>query len=220
MFGGGALPKDRSISKDQRLCFFSLVAVAASFADSAMALSSDAPANVVADSAATASAPNPPIQEGAPLKRARPDRKLRKKAGHIDLDDRILLAKQRAATAMLLVKQARNEARNEKKRRTRLLRKAGALTDLDLERIAKLKRAGLWDPDLAPVVLATVPNKASCESAPVAGPSGSTEPGGSIPDPGAAPAGETDASSGTESPAAEAAGDPVDEMMGAGIDDL
>jgi hypothetical protein len=74
--------------------------------------------------------------------------KKRKRTGRIDLDDRIAEAKHRETVARAAVKAARNTARNEKKRRARLVKKAAALSCDDLERIAKLKRSGLWDPAL------------------------------------------------------------------------
>ena len=215
-----AVPKCGSISRDQSPTLRSQPAGAASPVRLAMALIDNAEPNVVADSAADPSARNPPALDLRAFPRAMAPKTLRKKAGHIDLDDRIMLAKQRAKTAMLLVKTARNEARNEKKRRTRLLRKASTLTSQDLERIAKLKRAGLWDPALAPVVLATEPNLQSDAAALAASSSGSTKSGGSAASCGAVAVADDGASSGTESPAAAAPVEAVDDLMGAGVDDL
>ena len=62
------------------------------------------------------------------------------------MDDRIMNAKQQEKEAKAALKRAKADARNEKKRRSRLVRKASGLSVADLERIAKLKRAGLWDP--------------------------------------------------------------------------
>lgn len=41
---------------------------------------------------------------------------------------------------------ARRNARNEKRKKQRLMKKASSLTAEDLERIAVLKRCGLWNP--------------------------------------------------------------------------
>jgi hypothetical protein len=79
----------------------------------------------------------------APTAKAAPKRR---KAGRIDLDERIEAAKVKEQEAKAALKKARNDAKNEKKKRGRLVRKAAGLSVDDLERIAKLKRAGLWDP--------------------------------------------------------------------------
>lgn len=70
----------------------------------------------------------------------------RPRLGRIDLDDRIAQAKLKEKTARAAVKATRAEIRNEKRRRARLVKKAAALSVADLEQIAKLKKAGLWDP--------------------------------------------------------------------------
>ena len=70
----------------------------------------------------------------------------RRKLGRIDLDDKIADAKLKEKVAKQAVKATRAEIRNEKRRRSRLVKKAAALSVEDLEQIAKLKKAGLWDP--------------------------------------------------------------------------
>ena len=70
----------------------------------------------------------------------------RKQAGRIDVDDRIEQAKKKSKEAKAALKKAVHEARNEKRRRSRLMKKAGSLSVEDLQRISQLKRAGLWDP--------------------------------------------------------------------------
>ena len=64
----------------------------------------------------------------------------------IDLDTSIQQAQQAAKDAAKALTKARAEARAERKRRARLIRKAGQLSPQDLERIAVLKRTGWWDP--------------------------------------------------------------------------
>jgi hypothetical protein len=64
----------------------------------------------------------------------------------IDLDQNIREAKAAAKRAAKSLAQARAQARSERKRKARLVRKAGQLTPQDLERIAVLKRTGWWDP--------------------------------------------------------------------------
>lgn len=108
-----------------------------------MAASSETAAAAAAVHAAAA--PSSPSLAVAKVKAAP---KQRRRTGRIDLDDRIAAAKVREAMAKAAVKAARNEAKNEKKRRARLVKKAAALSCDDLERIAKLKRSGLWDPAL------------------------------------------------------------------------
>ena len=73
-------------------------------------------------------------------------RSRRKDRPAIDLDDSIEQAQQAAKNAAKALAKARAEARTERKRRARLIRKAGQLSPADLERIAVLKRTGWWDP--------------------------------------------------------------------------
>ena len=81
--------------------------------------------------------------EGQPAAKARSRRKERPT---IDLDASIQQAQQAAKDAAKALTKARTEARTERKRRARLIRKAGQLSPADLERIAVLKRTGWWDP--------------------------------------------------------------------------
>ena len=73
-------------------------------------------------------------------------RSRRKDRPEIDLDVCIQQAQQAAKDAAKALAKARAEARTERKRRARLIRKAGQLSPADLERIAVLKRTGWWDP--------------------------------------------------------------------------
>ena len=81
---------------------------------------------------------------GNPTPKARGRRKDRPV---IDLDTSIQQAQQAAKDAAKALTKARAEARAERKRRARLIRKAGQLSPQDLERIAVLKRTGWWDPE-------------------------------------------------------------------------
>ena len=73
-------------------------------------------------------------------------RSRRRERPAIDLDTSIKQAQQAARDAAKALTKARAEARTERKRRARLIRKAGQLSPADLERIAVLKRTGWWDP--------------------------------------------------------------------------
>ena len=48
----------------------------------------------------------------------------------------------------MLSSEARADARNEKRKKARLYKKCAQLSAMDLERIAVLKRSGMWDPNL------------------------------------------------------------------------
>ena len=71
----------------------------------------------------------------------------------IDLDDHIRMAQEAIKSARKQVQQARVQAKLEKRRKQRLVRKASNLNVEDLERIADLKRCGL--------VAAAAPSQAS-----------------------------------------------------------
>ena len=70
----------------------------------------------------------------------RPGQRIKKPT--IDLDDAILRARTALKEAQKKVAAAKAEARNEKRRKQRLLRKASSLSVADLERIQVLKRCG------------------------------------------------------------------------------
>ena len=97
-------------------------------------------AMAIVDLSNGAAAPQQPIEGGQATGRPK-----RRQAGRVDVDERIEHAKQKAKEAKAAVKKAVHEARNEKKRRCRLMKKAASLSVEDLQRIAKLKRAGLRD---------------------------------------------------------------------------
>jgi hypothetical protein len=64
----------------------------------------------------------------------------------IDLDASIEKARQAVQDAQKVMREARATARNERRRRARLIRKAASLSAKDLDRIAVLKRCGMWNP--------------------------------------------------------------------------
>ena len=66
----------------------------------------------------------------------------------IDIDTNIARARAEMKAAQIAVAKARAAAKQEKSKKTRLLKKASNLSASDLERIAVLKRTGLWDPTL------------------------------------------------------------------------
>ena len=72
----------------------------------------------------------------------------RKARPRIDLDDAIAAAQQSFRQAAKCMAKARADARNEKRKKARLFKKAAQLSPMDLERIAILKRSGMWDPNL------------------------------------------------------------------------
>ena len=67
----------------------------------------------------------------------------------IDLDDKISEAMAKVKEAKANFKKAQLETRNERRKKTRIVKKAAQLSCEDLERIAVLKRVGLWNPALA-----------------------------------------------------------------------
>ena len=97
----------------------------------------------VAGEVAPSAAGAPTVSVAAPL------RSRRKKAMQkIDLDTKITEARTQMMEASKALTKARQEARNEKRKKARLLKKATGLTMLDLGRIAQMKHAGVWDPSM------------------------------------------------------------------------
>lgn len=88
--------------------------------------------------------PGVAIVAAAPAEPA--DRRKRRRAGAIDIDTNILKAKDSMKEAAKALARARADAKNEKRKKARLLKKASQLSMMDLGRIAQLKNAGLWDP--------------------------------------------------------------------------
>ena len=98
--------------------------------------------------------------------RARPQRP------RIDLDEQISQANQLAQVTKKMLNAARSAQRNQKRQKQRLIRKAGKLSAQDLERIAVLKRCGLYaDDDEEPTGSSSSRKEDTTrEVAPVAGP--------------------------------------------------
>ena len=67
----------------------------------------------------------------------------RRRRPTIDIDDCIFQAREQLLKAKKIVAAAKAEARNERRRKQRVIKKAAALSMEDLERIAVLKRCGL-----------------------------------------------------------------------------
>lgn len=82
---------------------------------------------------------------------ATPPPRKRQRAPKIDIDAAIAKHMEEVKKATKLVMDARRAAKNEKRRKARLMKKASTLTAEDLERIAVLKRCGLWSPGLSGV---------------------------------------------------------------------
>ncbi len=73
-------------------------------------------------------------------------RRKRARTPKIDIDALIAQHMANIKNAKKLESEAKKLVRNEKRKKQRLMKKASSLTPDDLERIAVLKRCGLWDP--------------------------------------------------------------------------
>ena len=73
-------------------------------------------------------------------------KRVKRKTEQIDLDLNIKAARMAMKTAAKAVQQAKAKQRNEMRRKQRLMKKAAGLSSGDLERIAVMKRCGLFDP--------------------------------------------------------------------------
>ena len=148
---------------------------------------------------AAGAVPGPPANAGKPSPQKRP------RAPKIDIDAAIAAYQQEVKKAAKLMAEARKSARNEKRKKQRLMKKASSLSTDDLERIATLKRVGLWNPGLgAPADPASdvVPEAADGEAAPgtpIAAPPRAGNPSDGA---AAAAAGPSDDEEGFEAPAA------------------
>lgn len=83
---------------------------------------------------------------GSPEDPKTPARRKRGQLPRIDFDATIEEAKAALKRATKAMTEARALAKNERRKKARLLKKAAALSPEDLERIAVLKRCGLWNP--------------------------------------------------------------------------
>lgn len=122
----------------------------------------------------------PPVGATAAAKaKASPKQGLRRPRPTIDLDEYIKEASKAMKSAQKQVSACRAAARNERRKKQRLLKKAATLTAGDLERIATLKRCGLvTDLELPPAPIAAPAAAASAASgpAPAAAPVPAVEP--------------------------------------------
>ena len=88
--------------------------------------------------------PPPSAAEEAADGRATPRRAAtRKRKATIDIDEHIATARRKMKEAQKQVSLAKAVARNEKRKKQRLMKKAATLTSEDLERIAVWKRSGM-----------------------------------------------------------------------------
>lgn len=78
---------------------------------------------------------------------ASPKKAAKRKRPQIDLDAEIAEANRLAEISKKMLRSAKTCQANTRRQKTRLLRKAGRLSATDLERIAVLKRCGLYAPE-------------------------------------------------------------------------
>ncbi len=91
----------------------------------------------------------PAPSSGGPAPPPPAPKRKRAQLPRIDLDRTIEEAKAAMKAANKAMSDARALAKNERRKKARLLKKAATLSPGDLERIAVLKRCGLWDPNLS-----------------------------------------------------------------------
>ena len=120
--------------------------------------------------------PSPAAAAGVSSEEASASSRVRAKRPRIDYDDSIAQARAAMVKAQKDVADARRVARNERRKKQRLVRKAAALSADDLERIAVLKRCGLS-------VASTQAPALSVEQAATGGSAGSGSNGVSLPRP-------------------------------------
>lgn len=158
-------------------------------------------AEVMASSAAAAADPRvaEPVLPGAAAETSTPSPKKRRVAPKIDIDAAIARHMADVKEAAKQVAQARKYARNEKRKKQRLMKKAASLTPEDLERIAVLKRCGLWQPSLDGVTSPSSENAAVASPASNVTAAAPPEAPAALPPPASAPPSEE--GSGAEEPA-------------------
>ena len=118
---------------------------------------------------ASGSAPTTPASQGgstAPAERGRQTRK-RVERPEIDLDANIRDARATIERARAALTQARQQAKADRRRKARLIKKACHLTPADLKRIAVLKRCGFSGVDRDTSTL-QIPTAANADATPVA----------------------------------------------------
>ena len=95
---------------------------------------------------ATGNAEGPAVDASASQGSPQPKSRGKKRV-HIDIDDQIREANKLAGLLMKVTKAAKTQIKNGQRQKQRLVRKAGKLSSTDLERIAVLKRCGLFAGD-------------------------------------------------------------------------
>jgi hypothetical protein len=117
--------------------------------------------NPAVPEAALADAPAEPVGEAAVNPKAKAKAKAKGKVKcRIDIDERIDEARATVKAAAKAMGAARAVARLERKKKIRLTRKAAQLSAEDLDRIAVLKRTGLWAPELGEPGIERLPSSA------------------------------------------------------------
>jgi hypothetical protein len=102
---------------------------------------------VASGSAMAQSTPNPSTaSSSATLSPVVPRRRRRKEHPPIDIDRTIADAREAVKAAQRAMTEARALARNERRKWARLIKKAAQLSPRDLDRIAILKKCGVWGP--------------------------------------------------------------------------
>ena len=128
-------------------------------------MATDAPAAVPA-SVAAQTAPKVKSRGGRPRASSRPK---------IDIDHEIIEANRLAEVTRRMMQAAKAAQRNSRRSKQRLVRKAGKLSAEDLERIAVLKRCGLYaeqeDSSTTTAGSSSASGSASCASSPASNPS-------------------------------------------------
>ena len=123
-------------------------------------MATDAPAAVPA-SVAAQTAPKVKSRGGRPRASSRPK---------IDIDHEIIEANRLAEVTRRMMQAAKAAQRNSRRSKQRLVRKAGKLSAEDLERIAVLKRCGLYaeqeDSSTTTAGSSSASGSASCASSP------------------------------------------------------
>ena len=140
--------------------FFSLVHCVHPPASPVLSMATSVTETAPVAAAQAPSAPATPSMEGpgpatAVLDAITPPARKRARAPRIDIDAAILKHMDEIKQASKMVNEARRAARNERRRKSRLMKKAATLTPEDLERIAVLKRCGLYNPTGELVIAAT-----------------------------------------------------------------
>ena len=120
-----------SASPFSSLCAMPATAAAAAALEAALVPSPGTPVAGPVGQAAAA---------GTPQKRKRPERP------KIDIDAKIGDLSRDIVAAQKLLKETKTLQRNERRKKQRLVKKASGLSSTDLERIAVIKRCGLWQP--------------------------------------------------------------------------